>query len=173
MLEQTPFRPGSKALRYGRFTQPGMAYLVTVVTHERQPLFYRLDCARVVVQSIRDHDSRDWTETACYVLMPDHLHWLFQLGSEKSLSGLMRDFKGFTARRINRLLGRNGKPVWQAGFHDHALREHEDLRRMSRYVIRNPLRSGLVENLRDYPHWDAWWFRPERGAPMESGLLGL
>ena len=173
MGEQAPSGPGSKALRFGRFSQPGMVYLVTAVTHGRVPLFKRLDCARSVVQAIRGHDDQKWTETACYVLMPDHLHWMFQLGSEKSLSGLMRDFKGFTARRINRLAGRQGRPVWQVGFHDHALREHEDLRRMTRYVIRNPLRAGLVDNLRDYPHWDAWWFRPDRDAEMESGLLGL
>ena len=167
------FKPGSRALRYGRFSQAGTVYLVTTVTQRREAVFETLDFARIVVQSLRDHDARNWTQTACYVLMPDHLHWLFQLGAGKNLSGLMRDFKGYTGRRINRQTGDKKGPVWQEGFHDHALREEEDLRRMSRYVIRNPLRAGIVDDLRDYPHWDAWWFRPERGTPMEAGLLGL
>jgi hypothetical protein len=45
--------------------------------------------------------------------------------------------------------------VWQTGYHDHALRREEDIVQVSRYVVANPLRAGLVELLGDYPLWDA------------------
>jgi REP element-mobilizing transposase RayT len=50
-----------------------------------------------------------------------------------------------------------GRPVWQNGFHDHALRQEEDLAEVARYIVANPLRAGLVERLGDYPHWHAIW----------------
>jgi REP element-mobilizing transposase RayT len=65
--------------------------------------------------------------------------------------------KGSSARQINSLLGRSGAPVWQRGFHDHALRGDEDVRAIARYIVANPLRAGLVRAIGDYPWWDAEW----------------
>jgi REP element-mobilizing transposase RayT len=64
--------------------------------------------------------------------------------------------KSRSAIEINRLLGRRGR-IWQKGFHDHAIRKEEDLRAVARYVVANPVRAGLVQSVRDYPHWDARW----------------
>jgi REP element-mobilizing transposase RayT len=47
--------------------------------------------------------------------------------------------------------------VWQSGFHDHALRSEDDLRTVARYIVANPLRAGLVHDLRRYPLWNATW----------------
>lgn len=45
--------------------------------------------------------------------------------------------------------------VWQAGFFDHSIRQDEDLRANTRYIIANPLRAGLCAQVGDYPWWDA------------------
>jgi putative transposase len=58
--------------------------------------------------------------------------------------------KIFSARRI-------GRRIWQTGFHDHALRADEDVVRVARYIVANPLRAGLVSSPGEYPHWDAVW----------------
>ena len=86
--------------------------------------------------------------------MPDHFHWLFALGERIPLAPLMKSVKSFSARCINRRLGGSGR-VWQTGCHDHALRRDEDVAQVSRYVVANPLRAGLVERLGDYSLWDA------------------
>ena len=33
----------------------------------------------------------------------------------------------------------------------------EDIKALSRYIVANPLRAGLVENIGEYSHWDAIW----------------
>ena len=97
--------------------------------------------------------------------MPDHMHWLFDLTGEVPLSRVVASLKNHTTRRINERSGRHGS-LWQPGFHDHALRREEDLKATARYVLKNPLRAGLVTSLRDYPHWDALWVSHEpRPAP--------
>jgi putative transposase len=65
-------------------------------------------------------------------------------------------FKNLSARRLNALRGTSG-PVWQAGFHDHALRAEEDVVAVARYVVANPVRAGLVPRVGEYGLWDAKW----------------
>jgi hypothetical protein len=52
--------------------------------------------------------------------------------------------------------------LWQGGFHDHVLRQEEDRRAAIRYLIANPIRAGLVVDVRDYPFWGSGvWSREE------------
>ena len=89
--------------------------------------------------------------------MPDHVHWLFQLGmDDQDLSTLIKGFKARSARRVNEKLGQQGA-LWQRAFHDHALRADEDVKAIARYIVANPLRAGLAKNIGDYPLWDAAW----------------
>lgn len=55
------------------------------------------------------------------------------------------------------MIGSEGRKIWQAGFHDHAVRREEDLAGIARYIVANPLRAGLVDAIGDYPLWDALW----------------
>ena len=87
--------------------------------------------------------------------MPDHFHWLLA-PKDGSLEDIVRRVKSRSAVAIKRRLGRDGR-IWQRGFHDHALREDEDIQHVARYIVANPLRAGIVKRLGDYPLWDAVW----------------
>jgi REP element-mobilizing transposase RayT len=69
---------------------------------------------------------------------------------EGKLSDAVRLLKGRSARAM-------GHAVWQANYFDHAVRKDEDIHRMARYIVANPLRANLVERIGDYPLWDAVW----------------
>lgn len=73
-----------------------------------------------------------------------------QLGAGMDLSRCMGGVKSVSARQL-------GMPLWQKGFHDHAVRKEEDLPALARYVVANPVRAGLVQRVGQYPHWDAIW----------------
>lgn len=148
--------PRSDDLRKGRFSEAGRAYLVTTITHGREPLFSDLLSGRIVVRAMMHLDGQGKTQTWAFVVMPNHFHWLFSLGDQSSLPRVMHAAKGYSGLSINRLLGRKG-PVWQEGYHDHAVRGEEDLRELARYVVANPIRAGLVEKIGEYSHWDASW----------------
>jgi len=148
-------------LRKGRHSEPGRVYLVTAVTIGRMPLFDDLTHGRAVVAALRAIDAKGMAQTLAYVVMPDHLHWLLALGDGATLGRVVGLAKGRSARSVNRLRQARDEPaitpLWQAGYHDHAVRQDEDVRELARYVIANPIRAGLVKQVGEYALWDAAW----------------
>ena len=144
-------------LRKGRVNEPGRSYVVTTVLAERSSRYFAdFSCARLVVAEMRSlHDAGN-VESQARVVMPDHVHWLFQLSDRLSLAEVVKRFKARSALRVNRHLRRRGQ-LWQRAYYDRAVRRQEDFRAIARYIVANPLRAGLVENIGDYPHWDAMW----------------
>jgi len=147
-------KPHGRNLRKGRFSEPNRIYLVTMVTQERAPYFTDFHHGRFLVHVLRGETPR--AETLAYVVMPDHMHWLMQLREGYALSRVVATVKSVSSHCINRALGRTGS-LWQAGFHDHALRRDEDVADVARYLVANPLRAGLAKSLGDYSLWDAIW----------------
>lgn len=148
--------PHGGNLRVGRVSESGRGYLVTTVTQNRLPLFADFHLARLAILELRACDEAGLCNTLAFVLMPDHLHWLLQL-SGNALPDLLKRYKSLSGGIINRSRNTPGKPVWQAGFHDRAIRDGEDLRHIARYIVANPVRAGLVDSVREYSHWDAVW----------------
>lgn len=141
----------------GRYSEANRAYFVTTVLREREKRYFAdFHCARCVVEEMRILHDEDVVNSFAWVVMPDHVHWLFQLGESADLSSAIKRFKARSAQRVNHYLHRQGA-LWQKAFYDHALRREEDLRDIARYIVANPLRAGLVEHIGDYPHWDAIW----------------
>jgi len=140
----------------GRFEEPGRSYLLTASTDGRESVFTDFEAGCIVARSLSHLDRIGHSKTVAWVLMPDHLHWLVEPAGGSTPAGLMKSLKGYSARRINDLLGRSGR-IWQPGFHDHAVREEEDLRVLTRYVVANPVRAGIVDDIGSYPFWDAAW----------------
>ena len=136
-------------LRKGRFSETGKVYHITTVTKDRTPYFSSLEYGRKVVLQLAKLQAESRAETLCYVLMPDHLHWLMVL-NDGELAKTMQLLKGRTSHAI-------GHAIWQDNYHDHAVRDDEDLRNMARYIVENPLRAKLVEHVGDYSLWDAAW----------------
>jgi REP element-mobilizing transposase RayT len=137
------------------------------VAYARSPLFTDFEAGRCVVRGL--YDSSDRAETLCFVVMPDHLHWLLRLRADSDLSITVQKAKALATGCIHRVTG-SQDAVWQSGFHDRAIRDGEDVRALARYVVANPLRAGLVSSLRYYSLWDAVWLA--EGDESERLLWG-
>lgn len=140
-----------RKLQRGRWSQSGSYYAVTVVTRARIPLFMDDPLAQRVVAEFQGTALAEHADPVAWVVMPDHLHWLFQLKAGH-LSSAVQVLKSRTTRSINAVRSGQGS-VWQPGFYDHRLRDEDDLMHQARYIITNPLRRGLVAKLCDYPYW--------------------
>lgn len=167
-------KPGHAALRRGRASMPGQLYHVTTTTADRHCWFTELVLARLVARALNAADLLGASRTICWVLMPDHPHWMVQPGEGQDLSRLVGRFKAVTGKQINEHLHRIAPPCGALAFHDHALRHDEDIESVARYIVGNPMRAGLCALEREYSHWDsvwAWaWRGCRRGARPEPPL---
>jgi REP element-mobilizing transposase RayT len=156
MSHSYPRRRGSLVLRTGRLSRPGQIYLVTFSTHGRRRLWCDFQqaatAARAIHATAADSDSR----LLAWILMPDHCHLLVEPGTSESLSCWVRRLKAAVTRAVRREHAQIDD-VWAQGFHDHALRRDENVRAAAYYLIRNPVRAGLVARSGMYSFWDACW----------------
>ena len=145
-------------LRTGRYSERNRIYHVVTSTHDRIPYFTKLFSGRVVIDAMHREDEAGHVETLAFVVMPDHLHWLFILCGSRSLSTAVGTMKSYSTRRLNSLLERRGR-IWRQGFYDHAIQNDEVLVHVARYIVTNPLRAGIVKTVRQYSLWDCVWVK--------------
>ncbi len=129
----------------------GYSYFVTTSTKRRLPVFSDPVVSRIVLETLKWLDEQGKVELIAAVIMPDHIHFVARLRNV-TLPALMQSLKGFTSRKINALLGREG-PLWEPRYYEHALRTDEELLERVKYILQNPVRKGLVDDIKDYPHW--------------------
>ncbi|MEO5566715.1 MAG: transposase [Luteimonas sp.] len=143
-------------LRRGRASLPCHAYHISTTTRVRQPLFADFQAACAACRCFETLALLGDAQMLAWVLMPDHVHWLLQLGERDSLACVVNRLKSASARSTNASKGRKG-PVWARSYFDHAVRTDEDLATIARYIVANPLRAGLVPRVAQYPFWNAIW----------------
>ncbi len=103
----------------------------------------RPDCAAVVAATLRHFDG-DRVSQIAFAVMPNHVHAVFVLNPECTLEKILLSWKGFTARKINPLLGRTGN-FWQRDYFDRLVRDAKHLANCVRYIRRNPRKARLRE----------------------------
>lgn len=134
------------------------SYFVTFCVLGRYPIFSYREAALIARDSILHYRTRGWYALHAYCVMPDHIHLVLKLlGEGRSLSAVVGTLKSVIFHR-SRLVGR--RFAWQHGFHDRIVREHEKSDEFIGYVLRNPLRAGLVSANQAYQFseaLDAWF----------------
>jgi putative transposase len=72
--------------------------------------------------------------------------------SSYGLPEIVRQFKTFSARRINELRGTPGTPVWQRNYYEHIIRNEFSLNRIRQYIAENPARWDADQENPQRPH---------------------
>jgi REP element-mobilizing transposase RayT len=128
-------------------------YLTTTVTLKREPIFADSKAADILLDGVLFGREQQWYYLLSFVIMPDHMH-LIIIPRGKNISECMKSIKGFSARKINSLLRRNGS-IWQSGFYDYVLDSEEKVLARMRYIEDNPVRKGLATHAQHYSYSSA------------------
>jgi REP element-mobilizing transposase RayT len=103
-------------------------------------LLRRHDVAEVVVDAWRYFAGERYR----LHVMPNHVHVLLTVNNRYPLPLVVKSWKGFTSRAINRLLDRQGS-VWMPDYWDRYIRDEAHYRRVVDYIHQNPVKAGLVD----------------------------
>lgn len=124
----------------------GATYFVTFGALWRKPL---PDKALDKVFEVILPCDRKTIELDAAVVMPNHVHLIFRLASQRDLSQVLKHIKGASARRINQVLKRTGS-VWMNESFDRVVRDARDFENKIEYVTQNPVKRCLVCDPGDY-----------------------
>ena len=82
----------------------------------------------------------------CHVilLMSDHIHLLVNFLDTPSFSRVIGDWKHW--------LSRQHSISWQENFFDHRIRKEESFGEKAEYILRNPVRAGLIDKAEEWPY---------------------
>ena len=105
--------------------------------------------ANLVKSGLKFHAGQRF-DLLAWVVMPNHVHVVLRPLQSWTLSGILKSWKGFTAREANRLLKRTGKVFWQTESYDHLIRNDEDLHRCCHYTTSNPVNAHLCKQAEDW-----------------------
>jgi len=154
--------------RYRIFKGDGYAYLLTFRFTDWLPIFNVGEpCAQIVLDSLDFCRRHKGLTLFASVLMIDHLHLIAR---HNDLSGVVRDFKTFTSRRIRALLEETGRErwlelletrarsvglgqeskVWEDGAHPKRIESDAMFWQKIEYVHNNPVRKGFVARAEDW-----------------------
>jgi len=117
-------------------------------------------CARIVCDALT-HFDRDRYHLLAWCVMPNHVHVLMRQAEGWPLAAVVKSWKSFSARAINRALDRSG-PLWAADYFDRYVRSDEQASAAIAYVENNPVKAGLCVSPADWP-WSSASL--ERGRP--------
>ena len=89
-----------------------------------------------------------------FVVMPDHIHLLLTPAYDVPLEKAVQLIKGGFSYRVKKEMQSNLE-IWQAGFTDHRVHDHDDYVRHAAYIRNNPLRASLIDDVAKYPYSSA------------------
>ena len=113
----------------------------------------RADCARIVQDALLHFDGERYRMIA-WVVMPNHVHALFQTLDGWSMNTVVGSWKTFTANAIGRIVRQSGEPapsIWHPEFWDRFIRNDHHFASALAYIHNNPVKAGLVALPEDWP----------------------
>lgn len=161
-----------------KFGEKTGAYFISFATVYWIDVFTREEYFQNIIESLdycRKHKSM---ELYAYCIMPSHIHLIFRSGNADP-SGLIRDFKGFTSRKMLKAIEENpqeSRKEWMLWMFERAGKKNSNVKfrqfwqqnnmpieiwslkvfeQKLNYIHQNPVEAGFVTNPIDWKYSSA------------------
>jgi putative transposase len=144
---------------YRRNFVPGGTYFFTVNLSERRSRLLT-ECVASLRAAFRDTRAQHPFGVEAIVILPDHLHAIWTLPEgDTDFAMRWRLIKAAFSRalpqgeKVSASRARKGeRGVWQRRYWEHTIRNESDFARLADYIHFNPVKHGLVQRVKDWPH---------------------
>jgi putative transposase len=150
--------------RYRRLHAPGATYFFTLTTQARRALLTSNAVRMALRGAIAEVRSNAPFAVCAWVLLPDHLHCIWELPDGNADYGkrwsiikrrvtqvCAAELEDAGERRISQIKRREGS-LWQRRFWEHRIRDENDFARHMDYIHFNPMKHGYVQRVADWPY---------------------
>ena len=145
--------------KYIRSQLAGATYFFTLTLAQCQTQFLT-DNIHLFRQAYQRANALHPLTTVAICVLPDHLHAIWQMPVDDGdfalrwrmiKSNFSRNF-GANQQRSNSKIKHREKGIWQRRYWEHQIRDEIDLQRHVDYIHYNPVKHGLVSQVKDWPH---------------------
>lgn len=161
-----------------KFHNKSGAYFISFATVYWIDVFTRQIYFNVLEESIQYCRKQKGMEVYAYCFMPSHVHLIFRSANEDP-SGLLRDFKGYTARKIIKAIQENpqeSRKEWLLSMMERTGKKNSNITKMQfwqqhnkpielwsdkvikqkiEYIHNNPVEAGFVTDPVDWKYSSA------------------
>lgn len=165
---------------YRRVRASGAMYFFTVVAFQRQPILTTEPVRIALREAIEQVRQERPFSILAWVLLPDHLHCIWQLPEgDSDYSSRWSTIKRLatqaappsTALAESKHHRREGA-LWQRRFWEHLIRDDSDYAAHFDYIHWNHVKHGLVSRVRDWPYSTFHRYAKEGVYPLDwSGAV--
>lgn len=141
------------------YSQAGV-YFVTVCVKDRECLLGEIGGGKMVLNEMGKIVEETWNDLTNHIenieldefmVMPNHVHGIVVIKSEKKtesrkrhgLSEIVRQFKTFSAKRINQIRHSPGNSLWHRNYYEHIIRGRVEWNQLREYIANNPMHWPL------------------------------
>ena len=156
MHDMVDERPKRRLHRIDRvvYSVSGIVVHITVCTEKRKQLFVDPAIAEWVFRSLIHGPVATESDLYAVCVMPDHIHLLLGV-KETNIIDLLGRWKSFVVQQLSNRTTCN--TIWQRSFYDHVLKGEESIIETAEYIVGNPIRAGIANDILDYPYcWHRW-----------------
>jgi putative transposase len=144
---------------------PGGLFFVTLTVVGWIDIFTRKDYSEEIIKNLNHCIDNKGLSVYCYCIMPSHIHMIASVPVENgTLGDVLRDFKGFSAKQIMKLIKENNKEsrrkwlnylfktfakkseqqFWQHKNHAISIETKHFRDQKVDYIHNNPVKAGIV-----------------------------
>ena len=135
--------------RTARIAFPSLVYHIISRGNNREWVFHEAEDFEKYLGICRRYKEKFGFKLYHWVLMSNHIHLVMETTEESSLSKIMQGMNLAYTIWFNRKNGKVGH-LWQDRFKSAVVERDSYLLECGRYVERNPLRAGMVKDLKEY-----------------------
>lgn len=132
-----------------RIYYPGLIYHILNRGNNRQAVFVEAQDYQHYLEILQHYKEKFAFKLFAYCLMTNHIHLLLQVSEKASISKIMQAITIAHTRYYHYKYQASGH-IWQGRFKSPIVSDDEYLLTTMRYIEQNPLRAGIVKNLKDY-----------------------
>jgi len=136
-----------------RLEYEGAVYHVTSRGNARGDIYLSDEDRELFLDVLSQVVDRFGWQCHAYCLMTNHYHLMIET-PQANLSRGMRQLNGMFTQRFNRKHDRVGH-VFQGRFKSIVVDKEAYLLELSRYIVRNPVAAGMVDDVADWP-WSSY-----------------
>lgn len=140
-------------MNYRRLFIEGSYVFLTVVTYNRRPILTKnIELLRKAFQNTKKNYD---FEIFAICILPDHFHVLLKPKNIREYPKIISSIKHCFSRNFN-AVGQvcptydRGKLIWQRRYHEHTIRDEEDLWKHVDYIHYNPVKHEHVKCVKDW-----------------------